>query len=152
MLAGCRRWHDTSEAHLRRLAASFGDAVSWHEPLDKRDLYRLLGGAGLVLYPTPQPGGPSFAETSCIAAMEAMACGAVWISTDAGALPQTVGDGGVLVPLGEVLTDALRALGLNAPGAKALVYGFLLMGIIAATPSGLWPWLAAKLGLQERSE
>ncbi|MFO1115318.1 MAG: branched-chain amino acid ABC transporter permease [Beijerinckiaceae bacterium] len=58
----------------------------------------------------------------------------------------------LLVPLGEVLTDALRALGLNAPGAKALVYGFLLMGIIAATPSGLWPWLAAKLGLQERSE
>ncbi len=58
----------------------------------------------------------------------------------------------LLVPLGEILTDALRAMGLNAPGAKALVYGFLLMGIIAATPSGLWPWLAAKLGLQERSE
>jgi branched-chain amino acid transport system permease protein len=56
----------------------------------------------------------------------------------------------LLVPLGELLTEALRAMGLNAPGAKALVYGFLLMGIIAATPSGLWPWLARKLGLQEK--
>lgn len=56
----------------------------------------------------------------------------------------------LLVPLGEALTEILRALGLNAPGAKALVYGFLLMGIIAVTPSGLWPWLAARLGLQEK--
>ena len=36
----------------------------------------------------------------------------------------------LLAPLGEALTEALRAMGLNAPGAKALVYGFLLMGII----------------------
>ena len=56
----------------------------------------------------------------------------------------------LLIPLGEALTEALRALGLNAPGAKALVYGFILMGIIAATPSGLWPWLSRKLGLQEK--
>ena len=42
----------------------------------------------------------------------------------------------------------MRALGLNAPGAKALVYGLMLMAIIGATPSGLWPWLARKLGLQ----
>lgn len=33
--------------------------------------------------------------------MEAMACGTPWISTDAGALPETVGDARVLVPLGE---------------------------------------------------
>ena len=57
----------------------------------------------------------------------------------------------LLVPLGEILIEALRALGVNAPGVKALVYGFLLMAIIAATPSGLWPWLARKLGLQEKS-
>ena len=56
----------------------------------------------------------------------------------------------LLVPLGEALTEALRGLGLNAPGAKALVYGFLLMGIITATPSGLWPWLARKLRLMEK--
>ncbi|MDE2364245.1 MAG: branched-chain amino acid ABC transporter permease [Hyphomicrobiales bacterium] len=58
----------------------------------------------------------------------------------------------LLVPLGEALTDGLTALGVNAPGAKALVYGLLLMAIIAGTPSGLWPWLSRKLGLQERAE
>jgi branched-chain amino acid transport system permease protein len=58
----------------------------------------------------------------------------------------------LLVPLGEALIEILRALGLNAPGAKALVYGGLLMIIIAGTPAGLWPWLARILGLQEKSK
>lgn len=89
------------EAHLRSLAARYPEAVTWHEPLGNRDLYRLLGSAGLILYPTPVPTESGFAETSCIVAMEAMACGAAWISTDAGALPETVGAGGVLVPLGD---------------------------------------------------
>lgn len=56
----------------------------------------------------------------------------------------------LLVPLGEALIDILRALGLNSPGAKALVYGLLLMIIIAATPNGLWPWIARKLKLEGR--
>jgi len=56
----------------------------------------------------------------------------------------------LLVPLGSALTDGLRALGLNAPGIKALVYGLMLMAIIGATPNGLWPWLARKLGLEAR--
>src|SRR5207344_2221804 len=67
--------------------------------LAKRDLYRLMATAGLYLYPTPAPAYRDFAETSCITAMEAMACGLPWISTDAGALPETVGDAGVIVPL-----------------------------------------------------
>lgn len=56
----------------------------------------------------------------------------------------------LLAPLGEALIDILRALGLNAPGAKALVYGVLLMVIIAATPNGLWPWIARKLKFERR--
>lgn len=55
----------------------------------------------------------------------------------------------LLTPLGEVLIEGMRAAGIDAPGAKALVYGLLLMAIVAATPNGLWPWLARKLGLQE---
>lgn len=86
--------------HIHQLAAPFGDRVVVHDPLGKRDLYRLLAGCGLVLYPTPTLENSFFAETSCIAAMEAMACGAAWISTDRGALPETVGNAGVLVPLG----------------------------------------------------
>ena len=54
----------------------------------------------------------------------------------------------LLVPLGEGLIEAMRFVGINAPGAKALVYGFLLMVIIAISPNGVWPWLARKLRLQ----
>ena len=56
----------------------------------------------------------------------------------------------LLTPLGEALIGAMRAAGLDAPGAKALVYGLMLMAIIAATPNGLWPWIARRLGLEGR--
>ena len=81
------------------LAEAFGDRVVQHGALPKRDLYRLMATAGLYLYPPPAPVHPEFAETSCITAMEAMACGLPWISTDRGALPETVGGAGLLVPL-----------------------------------------------------
>jgi branched-chain amino acid transport system permease protein len=54
----------------------------------------------------------------------------------------------VLVPLGEVLISATGAVGLNAPGTKALVFGLFLMAIIAGVPSGLWPRLRELLRLQ----
>jgi branched-chain amino acid transport system permease protein len=54
----------------------------------------------------------------------------------------------VLAPLGEILIAVTQALGLNAPGMKALFFGLFLMGIIAAVPSGLWPRLATALGLR----
>jgi glycosyltransferase involved in cell wall biosynthesis/2-polyprenyl-3-methyl-5-hydroxy-6-metoxy-1,4-benzoquinol methylase len=84
--------------HLRQLAAGFGDRVVWHEPLGKAELYRLMASGSAAVYPTPAPIDPGFNETSCITAMEAMACGLPWISTDRGALPETVGDAGILVP------------------------------------------------------
>ena len=86
-------------AHLRALAEPFGDRIVWHPPLDKRALYRLMASGGVYLYPTPAPMMPHFAETSCITAMEAMACGLPWVSTDRGALSETVGEAGVLVPI-----------------------------------------------------
>ena len=45
------------------------------------------------------------------------------------------------------LTDAL---GINAPGAKAVFYGLALMVIITLRPSGVWPWLARLFALTER--
>ena len=51
----------------------------------------------------------------------------------------------VLVPLGEVLTALLRVAGVDLPGVRALVFGLLLMGIIALSPNGIWPWLARRL-------
>ena len=51
----------------------------------------------------------------------------------------------VLVPLGEVLTDLLRILGVDTPGVKALVFGVFLMVIIAVSPNGIWPWLSRRV-------
>jgi branched-chain amino acid transport system permease protein len=57
----------------------------------------------------------------------------------------------ILTPLGELLTGVTERLGINAPGAKQMFYGLVLMVIISARPSGVWPWLAHRLGLRERS-
>jgi len=54
----------------------------------------------------------------------------------------------VLAPLGEVLISLTGAMGLNAPGTKALFFGLFLMAIIAGVPSGLWPRLAGMLRLR----
>jgi branched-chain amino acid transport system permease protein len=56
----------------------------------------------------------------------------------------------ILVPLGEILIAITQAVGLDAPGTKAIFFGFALMIIIYLAPNGLWPWLRAKLGLEEK--
>jgi branched-chain amino acid transport system permease protein len=53
----------------------------------------------------------------------------------------------LLTPLGETLIAATHAIGLDAPGAKAVAYGVLLLAIIWFKPDGIWPWLARRLGL-----
>jgi branched-chain amino acid transport system permease protein len=56
----------------------------------------------------------------------------------------------ILTPLGEGLIAATEKLGLNAPGTKAVFYGLILMVIIYVLPSGVWPWIARRLGFVER--
>lgn len=53
----------------------------------------------------------------------------------------------LLTPLGESLTALMQQFGVNTPGAKSIFYGLTLMVIITLQPSGVWPWLARKLGL-----
>ncbi|MCO1334079.1 glycosyltransferase family 4 protein [Microbulbifer sp. OS29] len=55
---------------------------------------------------------PSLYEGFGLPAGEAMACGAPVVSSDGGALPEVVGDAGLVVPAGshEALVDALRKL------------------------------------------
>lgn len=48
--------------------------------------------SGLLFYPN------NYLETSCITAMEAMAAGCPVITSDAGALSETIRDGGILIP------------------------------------------------------
>lgn len=56
----------------------------------------------------------------------------------------------VLTPMGEGLIALADGLGLNVPGLKAVVYGLALIVIVKFRPGGLWPWIARKLGLEDR--
>ncbi|EJW10229.1 Branched-chain amino acid transport system permease protein LivM [Rhodovulum sp. PH10] len=56
----------------------------------------------------------------------------------------------LLTPLGEILIGVTEALGINAPGAKAVFFGLTLMVIIYLVPTGVWPWLSKTLGLTGR--
>ncbi len=71
------------------------EGVQFHGSLSKPQLADLLKKSSLMIYPNV-----SDAETSCIAAIEAMAAGTPVITSDLGALPETVVDGvgGKVVP------------------------------------------------------
>jgi len=47
--------------------------------------------------------------------------------------------------LGETASAVLSSLGVQAAGAKQLVYAFALLLIVMFLPGGVWPWLAGKL-------
>ncbi|MBI4185300.1 MAG: glycosyltransferase [Proteobacteria bacterium] len=104
-------------AALKDKAAGFGASVEWVGPLAKDALYREYARSGLLVYPTPSPGQPQFAEVSCITAMEAMAAGLPIVASAWGALPETVApDAGRLIDgdpwsdsYAEAFTDAVMA-------------------------------------------
>jgi len=56
----------------------------------------------------------------------------------------------LLTPMGEGLIMLTHALGISAPGAKAVFYGLILMVIISLKPTGLWPWLSRMFRLEAR--
>jgi glycosyltransferase involved in cell wall biosynthesis len=100
---------------LERLAARLGagDRVIFPGRVDDRDLPALYAGAAVFVL-------PSLEEGFGLPALEAMACGAPVIASNRGALPEVVGDAGILVDaesdtelagaLARLLTDdALRA-------------------------------------------
>ncbi|MGQ9365243.1 glycosyltransferase family 4 protein [Azospirillum sp. ST 5-10] len=76
------------------------DGVSVEDEQGKDALAHALKGTVALFYPTV------FKETCCIAALEAMAAGCLIISTQAGALPETVGRFSQLVPVGDAGVDA----------------------------------------------
>lgn len=73
--------------------------VTWHGSIPQPVLMKNLARTGLFLYPN------TFAETSCMAAIEAQACGAVVITSARAALTETVENGktGICLP-GEPLS------------------------------------------------
>lgn len=72
------------------LAAQLGDRVVPMGSLSKRQLYEHYLTAGVYVYPTPSQTQKGFAEVSCISAMEAQACGLPIVTSDKGALSETV--------------------------------------------------------------
>jgi glycosyltransferase involved in cell wall biosynthesis len=76
------------------------DKVRFEHDLSGADMARLFGEATICVT-------PSLYEGFGLPAAEAMACGAPVVVTDGGALPEVVGDAGVVVPAGD--PEALRA-------------------------------------------
>ncbi len=89
-----------------------GDCVTYTGKIPTRELVRQYSLATMVVV-------PSVYEGFGLPAAEAMACGAPVVSTTAGALPEIVGDAGVLVPPAntEALVRAIVAL-LDAPNKR----------------------------------
>ena len=70
------------EIYLRCKAT---DGVAYRGPVPQPELMRELTGAAALAYPS------TFAETSCISALEAMAAGTAVLTTNLGALSETTG-------------------------------------------------------------
>ncbi|MEE4381052.1 MAG: glycosyltransferase family 4 protein [Pseudomonadales bacterium] len=90
-----------------------GDRVEFRHGLSREALVRLYAEATLAVV-------PSLYEGFGLPAAEAMACGVPVISSRGGALPEVVGDAGLLVPPGDApaIADAVTAL-LDDPGRRA---------------------------------
>ena len=96
------------EPALRDQASAMGVPVTITGMIGHDAFIQALAGADLCLV-------PSRYEGFGIAAAEAMALGIPCIASDAGGLPEVVGDAGVTVPAGDAaaLRDAIRSLALD---------------------------------------
>ncbi len=93
-------------AECGRLAAQWPGRVHGLGALTKAALYQLYATSGVLVYPTPSPVMPTFAEISCLTAMEAQACGLPIVTSAAGALPETVAPGAGVCIEGDPMSDA----------------------------------------------
>jgi glycosyltransferase involved in cell wall biosynthesis/2-polyprenyl-3-methyl-5-hydroxy-6-metoxy-1,4-benzoquinol methylase len=94
---------DAFDADVAAVQAEVG-GIEWLGSLTKPDLMALVAKAAVMWY----PGVSYFAETSCIAAIEAQACGTPFVGSLKGALPETAApayEAGLLIP-GVAETDA----------------------------------------------
>lgn len=67
------------------------EGIVWRGNLSQADLASEIIQSSILVYPN------TFEETSCITAMEAMAGGCVVVTSKLGALPETVGEGGIVI-------------------------------------------------------
>lgn len=100
------QWNDLSHDPSLSLYAEKlkADGVIYKGGLPKKELARLLQHSLFCLYPNV-----STAETSCIVAIESMAAGLPMVTSNRGALPETLGDAGVVIEFSkdEIFVDKL---------------------------------------------
>jgi glycosyltransferase involved in cell wall biosynthesis len=141
--------NDTTYAALHRRCLDT-EGVDYVGPVGQSTLARELKNAAALAYPS------TFAETSCIAAMEAMAAGALVISTKFGALPETLAGFGRLIDFdpdpkrlaaafARTAIDALSAMQRNpdeAAAARARQIAFVRRNYTWPTRAQQWQtWL-----------
>lgn len=76
--------------YINSLIEKHKPRVSWAGHLTKQELYKLYASSGLYVYPTPSPQSSNFAEVSFIGGMECMSLGLPIITSNKGALPETI--------------------------------------------------------------
>lgn len=92
-----------TEKLIKRL--NVGDRITFHSGLSTEEVTELYAHATCAVV-------PSIYEGFGLPAGEAMACGVPVISTDGGALPEVVGDAGIIVPTRDAsaLASAIRVM------------------------------------------
>ncbi len=103
-----------SQQLINRLALN--SRIRFVSGVSTDELVTLYAEANLVIV-------PSIYEGFGLPAGEAMACGVAVISTDGGALPEVVGDGGVLVPIRNAAAIARAAADLLSDPQKTAALG-----------------------------
>lgn len=98
------RGYDAAVEHVNQAVGG----ITYLGELTKPQLYEAISDAAVMWY----PGVNNFAETSCIAALEAQACGTPFVGSYKGALPETAPDA-VLIA-GDAHSPEYQAEAVNA--------------------------------------
>ncbi len=91
-------------------AVESAQGVHYLGNLNKADLYREIASSALMVY----PGVPNFNETSCIAAIEAQACGTPMVCSARGGLNETLHDNAGAKIEGDAYTEEYQQAFIDA--------------------------------------